>query len=82
MSDDNVTKLYTSRAAENPDNVLEQAVGVYDSVFLVGKDKEGRLDMRSSTNIGIADNIALCTAATTYLSMSYAQSDLFEEDDE
>ena len=46
----NVTKLYSSTAAENPDNVLEQAVGEYEQVLIAGFDNDGFLDIRASTN--------------------------------
>ena len=47
----NVTKFYASNAAEKPDNVLEQAIGEYESVFVIGYDHDGLLDTRASTNI-------------------------------
>ena len=46
-----VTKLYTKDAAKNPDNVLEQAIGVYESVVILGYDKDGDMDVRASTNL-------------------------------
>lgn len=45
-----VVKFYPKNAAENPDAVLEQAVGTYDMVLILGWDKEGFLDARASTN--------------------------------
>lgn len=51
----NVVKLYPKDAAKNPDNVLEQAVGTYDEVFVIGYDKDGRLDVRASTNFKSTD---------------------------
>ncbi len=47
---DNVTKLYTANAAKNPDNVLEQAIGEYDRVAIVGYNKSGEMEFRASTN--------------------------------
>ena len=47
----NVVKIYPAGSAKDPDAVLEQAVGNYGSVLLVGWDQEGRLDVRSSTNL-------------------------------
>lgn len=44
-------KFYPANAAENPDNVLEQAVGEYDSVLIIGWDKNGELDCRASMNL-------------------------------
>ena len=52
---DNVTKLYSKDAAKDPDNVIEQALGEYESVFMVGYDKDGRLAARASTNISQSD---------------------------
>lgn len=46
-----VVKLYSKDAASNPDNVLEQAVGNYKSVLVLGWDAKGILDVRASTNI-------------------------------
>lgn len=46
-----VVKFYPRNAADNPDNVLELAVGSYDSVLIIGWDKEGELDCRASTNL-------------------------------
>ena len=50
-----VVKFYPKDAAKNPDNVLEQAVGVYDQVFVIGYDKDGQLDVRSSTNFQVRE---------------------------
>lgn len=49
-----VVKFYPEGAANNPDNVLEQAVGVYDQVFIIGYDKDGKLDVRSSLNFELS----------------------------
>ena len=46
-----VVKMYSSTAASNPDNVLEQAIGNYGSVLVLGWDTNGNLDVRASTNI-------------------------------
>ena len=45
-----VIKFYPANAAKNPDAVLEQAVGVYDQVFVLGYDKDGELEVRASLN--------------------------------
>ena len=42
-----VIKFYGRDAAKNPDAVLEQAVGNYDNVLVLGWDKEGHLDPRA-----------------------------------
>ena len=36
--------------ATNPDVVLEKAVGEYESVLIIGYDKDGVLDARASLN--------------------------------
>ena len=46
-----VLKIYPEGAAKNPDNVLEQAAGEYESLFIVGYDHEETLVARASTNI-------------------------------
>ena len=50
-----VVKFYPADAAKNPDNVLEQAVGAYDQVFIIGYDKDGILEVRSSTNFQVRE---------------------------
>ena len=49
MSD--VVKFYPKDAANDPDNVLEQAIGVYQDVLVIGYDKDGNLDARSSNSL-------------------------------
>jgi len=44
----NVELLYP---ADNPDIVLDEAKGEYESVFLMGWREGGELDVRASTNI-------------------------------
>jgi hypothetical protein len=44
----NVIKFYPKGSAENPDNVLEQAVGVYQDVLVLGWDKDDVMDCRAS----------------------------------
>ena len=46
-----VTKMYPKNAADNPDFVLEQAVGEYSAVMLLGYDKQKKLELRTSTNM-------------------------------
>jgi len=45
-----VVKFYPANAAENPDAVLEQAIGCYEKVLVLGWDKDGKHDARASTN--------------------------------
>lgn len=51
----NVVKFYPSGAAKNPDAVLEQAVGEYDQVCVIGYDKSGHLDVRASLNFKVRE---------------------------
>lgn len=46
-----MTISFIGNAAKNPDNVLEQAKGQYECLFIVGYNQEGELDARSSTNL-------------------------------
>ena len=46
-----ITKFYAKDAADNIDNVLEQAIGVYDRAVIIGYDKNGVIDIRSNTAI-------------------------------
>lgn len=47
----NVVKFYPNGAAEDPDNVLEQAKGQYNEVLVLGWDKDDIMDCRSSTGL-------------------------------
>lgn len=51
----NVIKFWPKNAAESPDAVLEQAVGGYDQVFIIGYDKDGGLDVRASLGFKMRD---------------------------
>lgn len=47
-----VVKLYPHGRAEDPDNVLKAAVGVYESCVVLGWTADGEhLDARASTNL-------------------------------
>ena len=48
-----VIKFYPANAAENADNVLEQAIDAYKDVILIGWNKDGELEIRST--LGIKD---------------------------
>lgn len=48
-------KVVDLRPAEKADNVLKKAIGEFDSVVLIGYDKEGVLDARASLNIDAAN---------------------------
>lgn len=45
---DNVEKFYPADAAKDADNVLEQAMGVYKDVLVLGYTPEGRMDIRAT----------------------------------
>lgn len=49
----NVVKMYPANAAESADNVLEQSIGEFDQVLIIGWDKDGFLDARAT--IGLSD---------------------------
>lgn len=51
----NVIKFRGKDAAINPDAVLEQAIGQYDSTIVIGWNKDGVLDARASLNLDHAD---------------------------
>lgn len=48
-----VVKFYPAGAAKSADNVLEQAMGCYDEVLIIGWDKDGGLDARAT--LGLKD---------------------------
>lgn len=48
-----VVKFYPKDAAKDADNVLEQAIGVYDEVLLIGWSKAGNMDARAT--LGLKD---------------------------
>lgn len=47
-----VVKFYAADAAKNPDNVLEQSIGKYEKVLVLGFNPDDtRLDARASLNL-------------------------------
>ena len=48
-----VVKFYPKDAATDPDNVLEQAMGGFSEILILGWDKEGNLDARAT--LGLKD---------------------------
>ncbi len=46
-----VVKFYPADASKHADNVLEQAVGVYDQVLVIGYDKDGQFDARATMGL-------------------------------
>lgn len=47
------------RLAENPDVVLEQAIGAYEGVVILGWTKDGGFSGRASLNLETADVLLL-----------------------
>ena len=80
--DPKVVKFYPADAAKNPDNVLEQAMGVYTHVLVLGwRDDDGTLDARASTNLnGGADTLWLLeNFKTKLLNGDYAATELHDD---
>lgn len=50
-----IVKFPDLNAASNPDVVLEEAKDSYESLVLIGWDKEGRLDARATLNLSAAE---------------------------
>ena len=47
----NILEFPTKNAAVNPDVVLREAIGNYESVILIGWNNDGELDFRASLNL-------------------------------
>ena len=54
-----VVKFYPANAAQNPDMVLEQAVGEFSDVFMIGFTHDGDLEARASTGLKQKDGLWL-----------------------
>lgn len=54
-----IVKFYPAGAAKNPDAVLEQAIGVYTDVLILGWNKDGYLDPRASLDMKASDMLWL-----------------------
>ena len=48
-----VVKFYPKDAAKDADNVIEQALGRYSEVLIIGYDKDGQFDARAT--LGLKD---------------------------
>lgn len=48
---DKVVKFYPKDAADDPDMVLDAATGEYNSLLILGWDKEGGLDIRANNGM-------------------------------
>jgi hypothetical protein len=51
MSDDNIISLHTSNDAIGADIVVEEAIGVYENVVIIGWNKQQELEVRASLNL-------------------------------
>ena len=51
----NTIKFYPKDAAKNPDAVLEQAIGEYQSLLIIGMTHEGELSARASLDMDETD---------------------------
>lgn len=49
----NVENFYPADAAKEPDNVLEQSIGQFSEVLIIGWDKDGNFDARAT--LGLSD---------------------------
>jgi len=55
----NIIKLYPENAAKDPDNVLEQAIGEYNDVLILGFDKDNMMDCRTNLGMEVRDMLFL-----------------------
>lgn len=77
----NVVKFYPADAAKNPDNVLEQSIGIFSKVIVLGADKDDLLEVRASTNFTIGE-IIMCIEQFKYNLLSGVYDmECLEEDD-
>lgn len=77
----NVVKFYPADAAKNPDNVLEQSIGIFSKVIVLGADKDDLLDVRASTNFTTGE-IIMCLEQFKYNLLSGVYDmECLEEDD-
>lgn len=51
----------------NADAVLEQAIGMYDQLLILGWDKEGNLDIRATTDMSTQSSLWTVEAFKTKL---------------
>lgn len=76
-----VKKFYPRDAANNPDNVLEQAIGQYKEVLILGWDPEGRLDVRSTTGIATGHEMLWLLERVKFNLMAGVYDVVSEDDD-
>lgn len=74
-----VTKLWPKDAAKNPDFVLEQCIGYFEDVVVIGYSHEGELEVRSNTTFPEAEMMhAIKTFEHNYYGGLY---DEYEDDE-
>lgn len=56
---DKIVKFHPKNAAKDPDYVLEQAIGQYKNMLIIGWDKNDMLDVRSDTELKTSDILYL-----------------------
>lgn len=78
MADGKIVKFYPRDAAKNPDNVLEQAIGEYTQVLILGFDKDGLLEARASSDYSIGE-ILVTIEQFKYNLLSGAYDDHLDE---
>lgn len=59
-----VVKLFPSK---DPDHVLEEAVGAYRAVVVLGWNHDDEMDIRADLNLSVADAHLLMAIAQRYL---------------
>ena len=75
---DNVTKFYPANAATSADNVLEQAMGRYSEVLIIGWEKDGEFYARATLGLKDGGDILWLVETFKYKLMS---GDFNVEDD-
>lgn len=48
---DNVIKFFPADAYKDPDAVLEQAIGEFSDVLIIGWNKDGHMDVRATKGL-------------------------------
>lgn len=65
-----VVKFYPKDAATDPDNVLEQAIGNFSDVLIIGWDKDGTLDARATLGLNDGGDVLWLIEAFKHKLMS------------
>ena len=74
----NIVKFYSNDAAKNPDAVLEQAVGTYSKVLVVGYDKANCIDARANSTLTNADILWLLEIFKREILLNLVEEDFDE----